>query len=246
MHVALGWTMETMNNLVVRLRGNWPYFLVLIPILAAWICDRQVPSNLRIAVTNALSGLLTLALVMIIQKQRRLLEDVSVTDKLTGVFNSRCLRLELDRNVLLSHRTRQPLSLIFLDVDNLKSLNDRRGHMAGNIVLRTLGQCLNARVRQHMDLCFRFGGDEFLVLCPQADLETARAIAERILDIPNGEAALREERITLSLGLIQLREGESAAAFLKRADRVMYSVKRAGKNAIGLDLDFLRAVPAPA
>lgn len=226
--------METKDTITATLKSNWPYVLVLIPILAAWICDRQVPSDVRSTIINMISGLSTLALVVVIQNQRRELEGISITDKLTGVFNSRYLRIELDRQVFLSHRTRLPLSLIFLDVDNLKSVNDRYGHMVGDMILRQLGEFLTANIRQHMDLCFRFGGDEFLVLCPQADLETAKAIAERVLDMPDGVKAFGD-KITLSLGLIQLREKESPGDFLKRADRAMYSVKRNGKNGIGFD-----------
>lgn len=226
--------METKDT-TAGLKSNWPYVLVLIPILAAWICDRQVPSDVRSTITNMISGLLTLVLVVIIQKQRRELQGVSITDKLTGVFNSRYLRIELDRQVCLSHRTQLPLSLIFLDVDNLKSVNDRYGHMVGNLILRQLGEFLTANIRQHMDLCFRFGGDEFLVLCPQADLETAKTIAERVLDLPDSVKAFGDKKITLSLGLIQLREKESPGDFLKRADRAMYSVKQNGKNGIGFD-----------
>lgn len=227
--------MKTKDTMGATLTANWPYVLVLIPILAAWIGDQQVPSDVNSTVTNIISGLLTLALVAIIQGQRRELQGISITDKLTGVFNSRYLRIELDRQVCLSHRTRLPLSLIFLDVDNLKSVNDRYGHMVGNLILRQLGDFLTANIRQHMDLCFRFGGDEFLVLCPQADMETAKAIAQRLLDMPDGVKAFGDKKITLSLGLIQLREKESPKDFLRRADRAMYSVKRNGKNGIGFE-----------
>jgi len=221
--------MRTKDTLITTLKSNWPYFLVLIPMLAAWICDRHVPSNMRSTVTNIISGLLTLTLVMIVQTQRGKLEGISITDKLTGVFNARYLRLELDRQVLLSHRTQLPLSLIFLDVDNLKSLNDQYGHMVGNSILRQLGQCLITKIRQHVDICFRFGGDEFIVLCPNSDLKIAHGVAERIRD------GCMVNKITLSVGVIRLQEDESPENFLKRADRVMYSVKQAGKDGIAFD-----------
>jgi diguanylate cyclase (GGDEF)-like protein len=227
--------METKETFAASLEFNWPYCLALIPILAAWICDRNVPSDMRSTIVNAVSGLLTLALVAVIQHQRQELEGVSITDQLTGVHNARYLKSELDRQVFLAQRAQLPLSLIFIDVDDLKSVNDRYGHMVGNSVLRQLGRGLNALTRQHMDLCFRFGGDEFVVLCPHTDLETAKEIAERVQGIPNDDPALKSRKITLSLGLIQLRAAESSGDFLKRADRAMYYVKQNGKNGIGLD-----------
>lgn len=227
--------MATEETLAASLRTNWPYALALIPILTSWLCDRQVPADLRSTIADGVSGLLTLLLVTIIQRQRRALEGISITDKLTGLFNSRFLRVELDRQVYMAHRTGLPLSLIFLDVDNLKAVNDRRGHVFGNGILRRLGQCLTGAIRHQMDLCFRFGGDEFLVLCPHADLAAAHEIAKRVFDIPNSIKQFADARITLSLGVIQLRGGESAGDFLKRADRTMYSVKLGGKNGIGFD-----------
>jgi diguanylate cyclase (GGDEF)-like protein len=237
--------METQDTIAAKWKSNWPYTLVLIPIVAAWICDRCAASNMGSEIVNVLSAVLTLALVVILQSQRRQLEGVSITDKLTGVFNSRSLRSELDREVVLSRRTRIPLSLIFLDVDDMKSVNDRYGHMAGNSILRQLGKGLVAQTREHMDRCFRFGGDEFVVLCPHADLQIAAAIAKRVHGIPDGFEALKNMKITLSLGLIQLREAESPDDFLKRADRAMYSIKQNGKNGIGFDAED-RRVPALA
>ncbi len=223
------------------LSSNWPYVLALIPIMAAWACDRPGPADLRTAVVNFVSGLLTLAFVVVIQAQRRELEGFSITDKLTGVYNERHLRSELDRQVFLAHRAHLPFSLIFIDVDELKAVNDRYGHMTGNSVLRKLGGAMAGVIRQHMDYCFRFGGDEFVVLCPHTDLEAALPIAERVLAIPEGVGALKSKKITLSLGVAQLRGLESSDDLLTRADRAMYSVKKNGKNAIGTNSDDFQA-----
>ena len=235
--------MSTQDSIAARLKSDWPFCLVLIPIAAAWICDRHVPADMRNTIVNVISILLTLTFVGIFQNQRQELAELAIRDNLTGVFNSSYLRIELEREVFLSQRTRVPLSIIFLDVDDLKSVNDRYGHMAGNTVLRALGRGLRAKTRQHMDLCFRFGGDEFLILCPHADPEIAKEVAERILALADTVAALKVKKITLSLGLIQLGMLESPDSFLKRADRAMYSVKKNGKNGIGLDPED-RRVPA--
>ncbi|MBI3298872.1 MAG: GGDEF domain-containing protein [Elusimicrobia bacterium] len=222
--------MEPQEPLERRLMSNWPYAIALVPVAAAWLRGRL--AGAAPDWTDLVAALLILGLVILDQRQRRRLEGISITDRLTGVFNSRYLRVELDRQVHVAHRTQLPLSMIFIDVDDLKKVNDRHGHLAGDAVLRRVSAALTTRIREHMDLCFRYGGDEFLVLCPHAGLAMAGAIAERILGIRD---ALGDRGVTLSLGVIELREGETPRDFLKRADGVMYSVKRRGKNAVGFD-----------
>ena len=222
------------SSRIAQLWSNWPYLLVLTPLLAAWVKEKGHGGWVSLA-TNILISAMTLVMVFIIQRQKDRLEELSITDRLTGLFNSMHLRDELAHQVALAHRLSSPLSLIFMDVDDFKSVNDRHGHDVGNRVLRQFAQSLLVAVRQDMDLCFRFGGDEFLVLCPHTELAAARKIAERIFTMPLQLKELGNQKITLSMGLIQLNARESSTDFAKRADRVMYAAKQSGKNKIGLE-----------
>ena len=216
-----------------ELKAHWPYLLVLPPLLAEWLKARGGGGNWLGLAADSLVVLTTLAMVVVIQAQRRSLEEASITDRLTGLFNSRHLRGELDRQVALAHRARSPLTMIFMDLDRFKGINDRYGHEVGDRLLRKAAQALLAEVRQHVDLCFRFGGDEFLVLCPQTTLAEASAVAERILRARVSSEEAGGEPVTMSLGVVELRRGESAREFLRRADLALYRVKQAGRNAIG-------------
>jgi diguanylate cyclase (GGDEF)-like protein len=215
-----------------QLKAHWPYLLVLAPLADEWLKSRGGATWLTLT-ADSVVVLTTLVMVAVIQAQRRRLEEASITDRLTGLFNSRHLRGELDRQVALAHRTRSPLSMIFMDLDRFKEVNDRWGHEVGDRLLRQAAQALLAETRAHVDLCFRFGGDEFLVLCPQTARSDAAAIAERVLRARVASEEAGGEPVTMSLGVVELRRGETPREFLRRADAALYRVKQGGRNAIG-------------
>src|SRR6185503_8047609 len=107
------------------------------------------------------------------------IQQQALTDALTGCYNRRSFEMQLERDLHLATRLRQPLSLIMLDVDNFKRVNDSAGHDAGDLALRKLADCLREELRG-VDSAARFGGDEFAVILPQADLEGAILVAERL------------------------------------------------------------------
>ena len=215
-------------------KAQWPYLLVLPPLLAEWGRLRGLAEGWLGLGTETFMVLLTLAMIVIIQRQRRRLEEASITDKLTGLFNSRHLRAELDRQVALAQRVGSPLSMIFMDLDRFKAFNDRYGHALGNQLLRRFARALLAAVREHVDLCFRFGGDEFLVLCPHTQVAEAAGIAERVLGVQIGLPGCREEQVTLSVAVTELKEEETSLQFLQRADGVLYRIKRSGRARMSL------------
>lgn len=215
-----------------ELKSQWPYLLTLAPLLAEWTQTHGLAAGWAGVAIQTVISLSTLAMVMVIQAQRRALSESAVTDRLTGLYNSRHLRVELDRQTAFAQRVGMPLSVIFLDVDDFKKVNDRRGHAAGDRVLRLLGRYLESMVRQHVDMCFRFGGDEFLILCPHTDLADAGAIADRICAAPIVVPELGDERVTLSMSVIEFRSGETPRELLERADRALYRAKQEGKNRV--------------
>lgn len=222
-----------------RWKWNWPYALVLLLTVSQWLGDRGWDVNYFSVIADVALALMSLTLVFIIQRQRRRIGLLAVTDKLTGLFNSNYLQTELNRFVALAHRTQTSLSVILMDLDNLKPVNDQFGHQAGNRLLFDFGQMLLKCVRRNMDICFRFGGDEFLVLCPLSDIAQARAVAERICKTAHELPDLKNKGITVSLGVAQLQQGETSRELFRRADTALYEAKNAGKDRVSIRGDAL-------
>lgn len=158
--------------------------------------------------------------------------DDASRDALTGLANRRAANERLELEAARFARSGAPLSVLMLDLDRFKAVNDRWGHAAGDEVLRALAGALRAELRA-CDLDARFGGEEFLVLLTDTQLDDAMRAAERIrrriaaLEIDAGEALLR---VTVSIGVAQLREGEAVDAAIARADAALYRAKAEGRD----------------
>lgn len=165
-------------------------------------------------------------------------EELSITDDLTRLYNSRYLNATLRSEVERSKRYRTPVSLIFLDLDGFKNVNDQHGHLFGSRTLVEVAAVIRETVRT-IDVVSRFGGDEFTVILPQTGPEGAFIIAERIRRQIAETVFLRshglEVRITTSIGIASFPDhGRSKDDLLARADQAMYSVKGRGKNGVAL------------
>jgi diguanylate cyclase (GGDEF)-like protein/PAS domain S-box-containing protein len=170
-------------------------------------------------------------------RREALLREQSVRDHLTGLFNRRYLEETLERELLRAGRRQLPLSVIMLDVDDFKQFNDTYGHAAGDAVLRRLGRLLLDQVRGE-DIPSRYGGDEFLIVLPDAVREATRERAECLRENARRINILFEGRmlamVTVSLGIATFpRDGTTAAALLRIADLAMYRAKREGRNRVG-------------
>ncbi len=165
-------------------------------------------------------------------------EELSITDDLTKLYNSRYLNSTLRREVERSKRYRTPVSLIFLDLDGFKSVNDQHGHLWGSRTLVEVGRVIGSTVRE-IDVVSRFGGDEFTVILPQTGSEGAAIIAERIRQKIAETTFLAsygmDVRITASLGIASFPDhGHTKDDLLARADQAMYLVKGRGKDGVSL------------
>lgn len=158
------------------------------------------------------------------------------TDALTGLLNRRAFLERLDQEHERGERYPQPLSVLMLDVDGLKSINDRGGHAAGDAALRAIGDAIHLGLRA-TDIGCRFGGDEFAVMAPEADAGAARVLAERIRSLAGGMSLPGGLRVTVSAGVscAAAREGWTPTEILERADRALYEAKRTGRNRVVLD-----------
>jgi diguanylate cyclase (GGDEF)-like protein len=154
---------------------------------------------------------------------------LSITDELTGFFNSRYLNARLQEEVARAMRYGHELALVLIDSDALKLVNDQLGHEAGNEHLRGLARTIRAHVRA-TDIVARYGGDEFVVLQPEAGLEAARATAERI----RTAASVQQEGIatSVSIGVAAFPNVREADALFREADRALSVAKQQGKNAV--------------
>ena len=155
-----------------------------------------------------------------------------MTDPLTGLFNRRSFELQLDQEVLMAKRTHQPLSLIMLDVDRFKLLNDTAGHDAGDDALRRLADCFRCELRR-LDAAARFGGDEFALILPQAHADGALIVAERLrarieqIEIPE------VGNLTASIGIATVPlNANSRLELFRAADDALYLAKRTGRNRV--------------
>jgi diguanylate cyclase (GGDEF)-like protein len=158
---------------------------------------------------------------------------LSETDDLTGLFNIRGFALAANRLFAQAVRHGRPTSVLMIDSDNLKAVNDSYGHDSGNRLLRHLATCIQAELR-FTDVAARYGGDEFIVLLPETPLKGAFEVAERIRNaIAARPLEMGDRRIvsTVSVGIATFPEdGASLDSLAAHADRAMYSAKQAGRN----------------
>jgi len=165
------------------------------------------------------------------------MEALSVTDELTRLSNSRYLNQVLRRETKRSVRNGSPLSLLFLDLDSFKQVNDQHGHLAGSKVLMEAAAVIRGCARE-TDVVARFGGDEFTLLLPDTNTEGAVQVAERIRDRLRASRFLASDglsvRQTVSIGVATLDADtpRTAEELMKAADMAMYRVKAAGKDGI--------------
>lgn len=162
--------------------------------------------------------------------------QMSITDGLTGLYNHRHFYTVLAEELNRAERYRRPLALICFDLDNLKHCNDNYGHMEGDRILRVVGDTLRSELRQS-DWCFRYGGDEFMVLLPEANLRKSFLVAEKVRATfaqrcCNSKKMKDSQRFTLSIGIAQASRGEDTESFVKRADLAMYEAKKDGGDQI--------------
>jgi len=158
---------------------------------------------------------------------------LSSVDALTGLFNRTFFFAALEREIARSERSGRGFCLIMLDLDELKAVNDRHGHHAGDAVLRAVAETVQSGIRK-IDVAARYGGDEFVALLPETDPTGGWVLAEKIrLGVADAAIAGIEMRPTVSVGVVSYpTDGRTADALMLSADRAMYVSKRGGKNRV--------------
>ena len=156
----------------------------------------------------------------------------ALTDPLTGCYNRRSFEMQLEQNMQLATRMRQPMSLIMIDIDNFKRINDRTGHSTGDVALQIVADTLRGELRA-VDTAARFGGDEFAIILPQANIRGALVVAERLQKRLINTQIPGYGLITASFGVASFPQHASSRDLLVlAADRALYESKHAGRNRI--------------
>jgi diguanylate cyclase (GGDEF)-like protein len=166
----------------------------------------------------------------------RVATQSALRDPLTDTGNRIAMDQTLTREIELSRRHLQPLSLLMLDIDHFKQINDTHGHSAGDDVLKAVAASIKNQLR-NVDMVFRFGGEEFLILLSNTSREAAALVGERLRNAAQTEEYVADGRsieLTVSLGCSTLLPGESAESLLRRADNALYVAKREGRNRLAM------------
>jgi diguanylate cyclase (GGDEF)-like protein len=225
---------------------------VAVPILAGLetlgaiaVTDRQGDRPFSATDVTALRVFATGAALAIGRERALNLADLyaraAAVDPVTGLFNRRYFEGRLDEELQRSQRHQIPVALLLIDVDDFKLVNDSFGHLAGDTALRDIGEILRNCVRI-FDVCARFGGEEFVIIMPGSNRDSAFRVAERIRQRVDAYRPLEREvgalRITVSIGLAVSSPGTTVSELLELSDKALYAAKRAGKNRI-------RSAPTP-
>lgn len=159
-------------------------------------------------------------------------QAAALQDRLTGLNNRTAFDKSLEREIDLANRQNIPLSMVIIDIDNFKDINDTLGHSVGDRVLQALSSAISSTVRRS-DIAFRYAGDEFALLLNNTDTESAHLLAERLrlkvasLNVGDGHNSVS---FTISLGIAKLNKGEQSPSFFDRADQALYQAKNSGRN----------------
>ena len=171
---------------------------------------------------------------------------LSQTDDLTGLLNMRTFNLILDKEIARAARYRQPYTIVMIDIDNLKSVNDRYGHPSGSRLVTIIASSISDCIRSS-DVLARYGGDEFLILMTHTSAENARVVSERIRTaIRNTSFDTQGSRVTatVSIGIASYPDVERAEDVLEKADIALYRSKQTGRNKVTYYDEELEPAPA--
>ena len=168
------------------------------------------------------------------------MQEAAGTDRLTGAWNRRRFEDGAMRLIALSGRREDPLSLVMFDLDHFKRVNDTFGHGVGDQVLRAVSSTVQEQLRGS-DALVRWGGEEFIALCPATTLAGATILAEKIRQAVEANAMPQVGMVTISLGVAQRQKGEALEAWIARADGALYRAKERGRNRTEASLEMVES-----
>lgn len=209
---------------------NLLVLVLLIPVLVPGMPTLQF---IIVLVTLILNNIFAYVFATRMNEQRQHLSYLAERDPLTGIGNRRALTASLEDVIVRQHTKPVTASLVVLDMDHFKDVNDTYGHSIGDKILVRLTEIVNSKIRVTDDL-YRYGGEEFVVIAMGAPREAANKLAEHLRIAVEASDLLPERPVTISLGVAELKEGEGYDEWLHRADSALYEAKRAGRNRVCL------------
>lgn len=218
-------------------------FYMILPERKAWIANTlllitaipvawniiEITLAIRMTATLLSVSIFSAIFTRVLINQQNKLQALAETDPLTGLYNRTILNETLERAILLNNRTGEPMTLITIDLDHFKSINDALGHDAGDTVLKGVADLLNQRMRR-IDKIFRLGGEEFLVLLHGTDVKNGKKIAEELRTAISSLTLIPDQSITASIGVATLNSNEELTSWMKRSDENLYRAKLEGRN----------------
>lgn len=162
---------------------------------------------------------------------KKLVEELSLTDSLLGIYNRRKFNEIIDYQFTVWRRFKEPFSLIFIDLDDFKSVNDLYGHNQGDRVLIEFTNVINKTIRDVDSFC-RWGGEEFLIICPYTDVEGVQVLAQKARTELENYTFTDIGQKTASFGVATVNEKDTIDTLIKRADEALYKAKKLGKNRV--------------
>ena len=168
------------------------------------------------------------------KKYQKQLEFLAERDVLTDLLNRRSFSEKLNHFLKLYHRNKRPISILFIDIDNFKNINDTLGHTVGDIVLKRFSKLLAENSRE-TDLLSRWGGEEFIIAFIDTDIESANIISNKLCGLIENDLELQRlvgSKLTASFGLSTCTVDDTEDSLISRADKAMYMAKNSGKNRV--------------
>ncbi len=220
--------------------GKWPGIVISVACAASWlIADLTLIHNFSSIFVPYINEMLRLIVFIIVTniivELRNALKkqtELARTDPLTGISNRRAFFESADIELNKARRYRYPISILYLDIDNFKEINDKFGHTAGDTLLCLVAKTLKSNIRS-IDIVSRLGGDEFGILIARTDAKASYSVAKKILTKLSGLVKVNGWPITFSIGLAIFEvTPNSVYEMVEEADMLMYSVKNNGKNRI--------------
>lgn len=186
-------------------------------------------SAITIVITIAVMSSIAFAFSLVTNRQRQKLMHLATKDPLTGAGNRRALDAKMRDLVNANKRSGACAALLMLDLDHFKKVNDVHGHAVGDQILKRVTEIVNLRIRV-TDSLYRIGGEEFVVVLDGENLARAGHLAEQLRTLIEANELVPDQAVTISLGVAELRDDESAQDWLHRSDEALYQAKRAGRN----------------
>ncbi len=178
-----------------------------------------------------------IAEIDLLRKELEQVKEESKMDALTGIANRKAFDIEIDATILAARNSREPFSLLMLDIDHFKLFNDTYGHLVGDKVLRYVATLLKRNIKGR-DFVARFGGEEFMIILPATNINGAMVISEQIREaISSGTLTAKDNdvsygKLTLSIGVTQFRASDLSEVLIDRTDKALYLAKERGRNRV--------------